>query len=627
MTDNCVGLTDDNYDAAADTMIATCVTAAPPISFFLFAGAGSGKTRSLVYALRAIKAKAGSQFRLSGRRVGVITFTNKACDEIRRRIEDDPLFSVSTIHSFSWSMIKGLDHDIREWLKNNLQMEITELKEKQAKGRFGTKAATDRENAIAAKVERIINLADVKRFTYNPDGDNPGRDALNHAEVIGIVSSFLLNRPLMSDILVSRFPILLIDESQDTNKELIDALLDVQVRRREQFALGIIGDAMQRIYMAGRSDLGNDLPKDWETPIKRMNHRSCHRIIKLVNRIRQPVDGQEQRARADKGEGYVRFFVLSTEISDKPIREHEICRKMASITGDDAWLKPEKHVKTLILEHRMAANRLGFLPMWDALSGIDRLQTGLRDGTLPGLRFFSHVVLPLVNAQRSGDRFAVGTIVRRHSPLLDRDGLTEAKADQKSRVDRAREAVESLAQVFSCASKPTFLRVLRSVHGSGLFDVPDVLRPFALDDGELTPAPGDERNGSGDDLAAWRAFLETPFEQIAKYSQYIQGEAPYDTHQGIKGLEFPRVCVIMDDAEARGFTFSYEKLFGAKANSARRDSSSETAADRTRRLFYVTCSRAQNSLALIAYTSRIWEVRNHVINEGWFDDSEVELTV
>ena len=80
---------------------------------------------------------------------------------------------------------------------------------------------------------------------------------------------------------------------------------------------------------------------------------------------------------------------------------------MAEITGDEGWLEPEKNVKTLILEHRMAANRLGFLPMWDALSGVDRLQTGLRDGTLPGLRFFSHLILPLVKAHQSGNRFAV----------------------------------------------------------------------------------------------------------------------------------------------------------------------------------------------------------------------------
>jgi len=119
--------------------------------------------------------------------------------------------------------------------------------------------------------------------------------------------------------------------------------------------------------------------------------------------------------------------------------------------------------------------------------------------------------------------------------------------------------------------------------------------------------------------------LETSFNQIECYSQYIQGEAQYDTHQGIKGLEFPRVCVIMDDSEARGFMFSYEKLFGAKEDSTRRDPGQETSIDRTKRLFYVTCSRAEDSLALVAYTSAQDAVRNHVIKEDWFKEEEIEV--
>lgn len=122
--------TDDLFDAAADELIAKCVSANPPISFFLFAGAGSGKTRSLVEALETIRKEVGDRFRLKGRRIGVITFTNKACDEIKRRVAYDELFAVSTIHSFAWSLIKDLNYDIREWLKSNLRTEIAEIEER-----------------------------------------------------------------------------------------------------------------------------------------------------------------------------------------------------------------------------------------------------------------------------------------------------------------------------------------------------------------------------------------------------------------------------------------------------------------------------------------------------------------
>ena len=617
--------TDNHFDADADEMIAKCVAAEPPVSFFLFAGAGSGKTRSLVEALHVIKGTIAHRLRLTGRKVGVITFTNKACDEIKHRLEYDDLFAVSTIHSFAWSLIKGLNHDIKEWLKINLQSELADLEEKERKGRPGTKASIDRLNAIAAKSERLKILDDIRSFIYNPDGDNRERNSLNHTEVIKITSSFLTAKPMMQSLLVNKFPILLIDESQDTDKELIEALFSVQAALKHKFALGIIGDTMQRIYTAGKLDLGGNLPDDWATPSKRMNHRSCRRIIALINRVRWAVDGQEQQYRSDKGEGFVRLFILPDGSADKSDVEHKVCMRMADITGDPGWSNPDESVKTLILEHHMAANRLGFLPLWDALSGVDRLQTGLRDGSLPILRFFSHLVLPLIKAYNAGNRFAVTAMIRKHSPLLEKKALEECTPHQRSQIEKARLAVDSLAALWSTGNTPTFLQVLRTVHETNLFEIPAILHPFAKRGDEPTEEPDETEDNKRDELTAVRKFLETSFNQIECYSQYIQGEAQYDTHQGIKGLEFPRVCVIMDDSEARGFMFSYEKLFGAKEDSTRRDPGQETSIDRTKRLFYVTCSRAEDSLALVAYTSAQDAVRNHVIKEDWFKEEEIEV--
>ena len=555
--------------------------------------------------------------------VGVITFTNKACNEIRSRLKYDKLFEVSTIHRFAWSLIKGLTHDIRGWLETNLKSEIAELEEKEKKGRKGTKASNDRINAITSKKDLLANLGKIRKFIYNPDGDNPERNALNHSEVIKITASFLTEKPLMQSLLINRFPILLIDESQDTNRELIEAFFFVQSKLKGRFVLGIIGDMMQRIYTAGKMDLGKDLPADWATPAKRMNHRSCHRIIELINRIRKTVDGQEQSPRSDKGEGYVRFFILQADTEDKPAKEHESCKQMAEATGDDGWLDPEMNVKTLILEHRMAARRLGFLEMWHALKDVNRLQIGLRDGSLPGLRFFSHIILPLVTANEKKDSFAVASIVRKNSPLLEKDTLVSCTSGQKYQVERAKAAVDSLVALWKDGRSPTFMQVLNSVYQTKLFRIPAVLFPFAGPAEETTEEQPD--GDKQDEIVAWRKFLETEFGQIQRYSQYVQGEARYDTHQGVKGLEFPRVCVVMDDSESGGFTFSYEQLFGAKQSKTKPKPGQDTSIDRTRRLFYVTCSRAEESLALVAYTSDPEAVRKHVLGEGWFKDDEIVM--
>lgn len=616
---------DDVVDAEADETISRCVTASPPQSFFLFAGAGSGKTRSLVEALRVIKTEVAERFRLHGRQVGVITFTNKACDEIKRRLEYDPLFAVSTIHSFAWSLISGLNSDIRGWLRENLKVEIEELEEKERKGRAGTKASRDRQAAIASKNERLAALDEIKVFIYNPNGDNPERNALNHAEVIKIASGFLAGKPLMQKMLVTRFPILLVDESQDTDKPLMEALIFTEAAQGGAFSLGIIGDMMQRIYTAGKLDLGSDLPESWATPKKVMNHRSGRRIVKLINQIREPIDGQVQRHRADRDEGFVRLFVVPTEVADKPAQENTVCQRMAELTGDDGWKRRGEEVKTLILEHHMAAKRLGFLAMWQALHGVGHLQTGLRDGSLPPLRFFSKIILPLIRSHQRDDRFGVAAVVRNESPFFDRHGMKRFGGDQLAQVAVAKKGVDALVELWHDGRSPTFLDVLSCVRDTRLFAIPEAIRAFSVSGEDVSEEEPPSKEYETDEIGAWRSFLETPFAQIEPYSQYIEGEAAYDTHQGIKGLEFPRVCVIMDDSEARGFTFSYEKLLGAKAASPRSDPTKETSIDRTRRLFYVTCSRAEDSLALIAYSEDPPQVRQHALNEGWFEESEIEM--
>lgn len=73
----------------------------------------------------------------------------------------------------------------------------------------------------------------------------------------------------------------------------------------------------------------------------------------------------------------------------------------------------------------------------------------------------------------------------------------------------------------------------------------------------------------------------------------------------------------MDDEDANGTMFSYEKLFGAKGGAK--------ATDATRRLFYVTCSRAEADLALVAYTADVAAVREFVIAAGRFHESEIEI--
>jgi len=81
----------DEVTPTADDVIQECLNLETPRSFFLYAGAGSGKTHSLVVAVKSLKERERQRLTFEGRQIAIITYTNAACEEIARRLEHDPL--------------------------------------------------------------------------------------------------------------------------------------------------------------------------------------------------------------------------------------------------------------------------------------------------------------------------------------------------------------------------------------------------------------------------------------------------------------------------------------------------------------------------------------------------------
>lgn len=639
-------VTDATRDAGADATIRACLSLDHPRSFFLFAGAGSGKTRSLKDALEGLDTQTLTTLRKHSRKIAVITYTNAAADEITRRVKADPVFQVQTIHSFAWSLIEGRTADIRGWLESNLQTEIADIQAAHAKGRAGD-AHDKRVKSMASKTKRLERLAEIRAFTYAPVGDNFGRDALQHTEVISLAAHFLTESETFQNIVLARYPFILIDESQDTMKPLMEALLTFEARHRGRIALGLLGDTMQRIYTDGLRDLDKRVG-DFAQPAKQMNHRSRARIVDLANAIRRDDDGRQQRAREDKPGGTVRVFLAPSESTDRATFEASTRAEMARVTGDPEWQNTQA-IKTLTIERHMAAARLSFSELFEPLSKPDKLKDGFRDGTLPALRLFTHRVLPLVTAQRNGDAFAAMTVLRDGSPLVEKRGIRAGRGSLATGLDAARAGVAALMTLFKGERDPTCAEVLAIVAEHRLFPIPDQLRPCLPDHSpvaqdmanilaELDPIfdqldlPTPEAKPSTDTAIteAWTQALEAPFSQVASYLAYVEDRSPYGTHQGVKGLEFPRVMLIADDVHTRfkGLA-SYETLFGVKplSDDSRKKASKgeETTIERTRRLLYVTCTRAEESLALVFYSEAPDTIRRFLISNKWVAEDEIVM--
>lgn len=459
-------------------------------------------------------------------------------------------------------------------------------------------------------------------------------------------SDFLIEKATLQKIVLSRYPFILIDESQDTIKEFMEALLIFEERHKKIFSLGLFGDTMQRIYSHGKSDLARSIPPYWKQPAKIMNHRSRERIVRLANAIRSDADDREQRARLDRCGGCALLYILQSPMEDKSEAEMLIRRDIAKRTGDLEWNNPNS-VKILTLEHHMAATRLGFETIFNALDPVSRFRTSFRDGKLTPLRLFTEQVLPLIEAHLAGNAFNMMAVLREYSPLVSKELLRKSNSSEVSNIQLARDATATLLALFDNNADPKCKDILRTISETRLFRVPAALLPFcnteistvfdneifeeifsAFEDIHISSASQSYDEESDDALSAWRAFLQSPFSEIPLYRNYVTDQSSFGTHQGVKGLEFPRVMVIADDASMRfKGSASYEKLLGAKALSSTDiknfDDGKETSLDRTRRLLYVTCTRAEESLALIVYSDNPQAISSQIKSTGWFSEEEV----
>lgn len=607
----------NNIDIQVDETLEKCILSTPRKSFFLFAGAGSGKTFSLVLLLRKIRDCIGKDLLLQGKNVAVITFTNAATNEIINRLDYSPIFHISTIHSFVWDVIKYYQTDIKTLYCRYIREEIEVLNKKLHNTKDKTTKTyyynVDKFNNLKERLEKALSIA---KFIYNPNGNNPEYNALQHAEVIRISAQMIIENKMLQRIIAQRYPILLIDESQDTKKELIDSFFEIQRNFDDIFTLGLIGDQKQRIYADGKENIERIIPDGWEKPIKKMNYRSAKRIIQLANNIGKDIDlYAEQSPREEASDGFVRLFVVQQhDGQNKDEIEQSVKRIMREQTEDEKWTSSNTDVKTLTLEHMMAARRLGFADFFAAFNKVSKYQMTFLRGSVSEIEFFTKEVLPIVESINNDGRLAL-EILKKSSPLLSRQ-KNEKPYDLYL---KCRNEAIKVANIVN--ENKTIRAVIDEIIKSQLLTVPDVVREsYSLNSHDIDDTVNDE-------IRAWVEVMDLPISMLRKYDDYVNNRSQFDTHQGVKGLEFDRVMVIIDDSEAKGFLFSYDKLFGIKglSDSDKKNlkEGKETSIERTKRLFYVTCTRAKNSLAVVIYTSNPDVVKKEAIRKGWFEESEI----
>lgn len=598
-------------DTPADIEVRAALDAQEPQSFIMVAGAGSGKTTSLVKALHHIATGQESRLRMHAQQIACITYTDVAAEEIHADVGNNPLVAVSTIHSFLWSVTSPFQRDIRQWTISRVEEKIAELKEKQYSPR--TKSGTIEKDT--ADLDRFLSqlkhLSKVRRFTYGVASDF-SNGILGHEDVIRLAVDLITGTELLPRIIASKHPYIFVDESQDTFQEIVTALKRIVALNPGRIRVGFFGDPVQQIYQRG---VGRIQPEPgWMSITKPENFRSSTRVLEVINAVRSKTDALiQQPGRPDVGqpEGEAFFFALPAA-HRRELLAQVITWLNANSKADD-WR--DDGTKILTITHQMAADRLGFGTLFGAFNdhGSETMKSAFREGDAWPLRPFKDVILPLCHADDVNSP-AIITVLRGHNgTAIARDGTPAALRLQLS---AARDNVAKLHELVKAGGAGSVRSALELVLRAG-FSEPD---PRFVSYLKLKTGQPDDVVLSDRAVKTLDAFMACDVRELQAYFTYVRAESPYSTQHGTKGAEFPRVIVVLDDTDARYYLYSYNKILGVSGLSAtdlkHQASGQESVIERTWRLLYVCVSRARESLAVVYFSDDATHARRELASSG-----------
>lgn len=335
-------------------------------NFIFDAGAGAGKTYSLVKLLKYITINNGTEFVKKGQNVVCITYTNIAKNEIEKRLGKNKLVLTSTIHERVWEWIGRHKKELDSIHRNKISREIKKIKGKknfvpEQVGKIGILAENkefinhyyniknlekkdfliELKKKFVPKIETLVKVKEViegeikikkyekalkdgsKKVKYDPlyPYDRLEKFIISHDTLLEYGSQILKENELLCDIILDKNPIILIDEYQDTSPYVVEMMVHLNKSKKRNFIVGYFGDKAQNIYNNG---IGKNLEKTYKdykvVPpkiIKKLfNRRSKNEIINISNNIRND-DIKQKSINPEKNKGgSFEFYKLISKSSD-----------------------------------------------------------------------------------------------------------------------------------------------------------------------------------------------------------------------------------------------------------------------------------------------------------------------
>lgn len=544
MTEQQFGENYKHAKAEADKIEAQIIDAVQKgYSFRVEAGAGSGKTYSLNQVIEWLQANKWHEFRQKKQNVACITFTNAAVDVIAARLANDSFIIPSTIHAFAWNSIK----QYQEYL-------IT--------------IVTTDSNYVPDKGD-FFEINEVK-YTLGHRYKENGVYYLRHDDVLNLFCQLLDNNKFRQ-LFAKKYPIILIDEYQDSFKPIVDRFLLYFISPGTGPQFGFFGDAWQTIYQSNNA-CGNIEHDNLEVIKKGSNFRSAPRIVEILNRLRPDLP---QTSAIDNNQGEVIVITCNDYTGDRRKERNfkddlplpELKERLDKVTQKVKKVSiPQESLKVLMITHKVLAAQQGY----DKL--MDVLKDELRDKQDHFLLFFMESVEPVYQALKGSDmQLLFDTLRLKRYPVIKKS-------------DKMKWMI--LSQQLDEARQKKAIDVFDTVKQSGLIPIPPILNNWyqLYKDTPETIYSSDESIGS---------FLNIEYAQFIAAINFLYPKGVFSTEHGVKGEEYDNVIFVI----SKGWNqYQFEKYAPMITGHSPIPQDKQDTYERNRNLFYVCCSRPRKRL-------------------------------
>ena len=620
-------------------------------SFCFDAGAGAGKTYALQKSIEHILKTKGKALKQNNQKILCITYTNAAKDEILDRLGKNSSVIVSTIHEFLWGFIAIQQELLIIEHEKKIKEELNKIEQKINSNALSSSVTfADFQVAIsdekflevfyntpstpAEKFKSMIKeyseyfspyLSNVKTFSslvkivikkykleqtlkqiedkkskqiiYNPiqNQDKLEKYVISHDTLLLYSKNIITSQNILKRLFSDRYPYVLVDEYQDTDKKVIDIIDSIRTyaSSKKKFMVSFFGDSLQNIYETGVGIL----PKKNEYQIieKKFNRRSSKKIVELIEKIRNDNFGQ-QSIYTDFDNGSYKFYVANDNF------DLDIFLQKNNLTDNTACLLMKNDD---ITKARGFDKILTVLKSFPRFSGknYENMTNEFLQKNLQHMGWFLRDILTFIDfiQKIENDNSTVREIVQFITPYKS----TLTFAEIQKFISNLRKINLSTLTINKCINE--IINIKGRISGGkilrNIFSIDDMEKDILINIKNRAHdyfyySQGLEN--SGKDMTVIDEFFELNISIFFKWYNYIfddtknEGISYYTLH-GSKGLEFDNVVVVLQDNFAKGN--NYCENFFKKYHSP--SAASDSQFQEVRNLLYVAFSRAKINLYVI----------------------------